>query len=189
MKKKLMTMLVASVMLAANVTMSAEQEPAMGKAAVMAAEATLTVTAIDHKTRKVTLKNEDGEEKTFTIGEEARNLDQVNVGDIVTIKVAEALAVALYPVKTVAMSQVEKVGVSRSDAGQKPHMSISRHLELTGRIADLDKQARVVTLQGKDGSITTRVADDVDLNKVNKGDMVRVDLLEMLSITVNAPGK
>ncbi len=161
----------------------------MGKAELLAAQATLVVTAIDHKTREVTLKNEEGEEKTFVIGKEARNLDQVNVGDIVSIKMADVVAVRLYPVKTVAKSRVEKVGNARSDLGQKPHVSISRHLELTGRIAELDKEKRIVTLEGKDGSITTKVADDVDLSEVKKGDMVRIDLLEMLSITVNAPGK
>ncbi|WP_419653530.1 hypothetical protein [Thiolapillus sp.] len=168
---------------------AAEKAPAMGKAELLAAQATLVVTAIDHKTREVTLKNEEGEEKTFVIGKEARNLDQVNVGDIVSIKMADVVAVRLYPVKTVAKSRVEKVGNARSDLGQKPHVSISRHLELTGRIAELDKEKRIVTLEGKDGSITTKVADDVDLSEVKKGDMVRIDLLEMLSITVNAPGK
>ncbi len=111
------------------------------------------------------------------------------MGDIVSIKMADVVAVRLYPVKTVAKSRVEKVGIARSDLGQKPHVSISRHLELTGRIAELDKEKRIVTLEGKDGSITTKVADDVDLSEVKKGDMVRIDLLEMLSITVNAPGK
>ncbi len=189
MLRSLFILLSVSLFFAGSVSLAAEKAPAMGKAELLAAQATLVVTAIDHKTREVTLKNEEGEEKTFVIGKEARNLDQVNVGDVVSIKMADVVAVRLYPVKTVAKSRVEKVGIARSDLGQKPHVSISRHLELTGRIAELDKEKRIVTLEGKDGSITTKVADDVDLSEVKKGDMVRIDLLEMLSITVNAPGK
>ena len=52
------------------------------RAAVM----TATVTAIDLKTRMVTLKGPKGEERTIKVGEEAVNLPQVKVGDLVTVK-------------------------------------------------------------------------------------------------------
>ena len=40
------------------------------------------VEAIDHETRVVTLRRVDGEEITFTAGDEVRNLAQVAVGDV-----------------------------------------------------------------------------------------------------------
>ena len=43
-----------------------------------------TVEAIDHKSRVVTLRRPQGDTVTFTASPEARNLDQVSVGDIVT---------------------------------------------------------------------------------------------------------
>ncbi len=187
MLRRLIIVLSASLFYVGSV--AAEVEPSMGKVVLAAAEARLTVTAIDHKTREVTLKNEDGEEETFVIGKEARNLDQVQVGDIVTIKMAEGLAVSLYPVTTVAKSRVERTGVARSEPGQKPHVSITRHIDVTGRIFDLDRKNRIVTLEGKDGRLAVPVAEDVDLDKVKKGDMVTVDYVEMLSITVDAPTK
>lgn len=168
---------------------AAETEAAMGKMIVVAEQTRLTVTAIDQVKRKVTLKNEAGEEETFVIGKEARNLDQVEPGDMVTITRAEGLAVNLFPVTTIVKSRVERTGVARSDLGQKPHVSITRQIDVTGRISALDKQKRLVTLEGKNGSLTIPVAEDVDLDKVNKGDMVTAEYVEMLSITVDSPKK
>lgn len=161
----------------------------MGKAAVIAATGTYKVTAIDHATREVTFQDEEGNSQTFTIGKEARNLDQVEVGDIVTVKMAEAIAVQLIPASGSITGIVERTGVSRSEKGQKPHGRVYHHLELIGQVKSLDKKKREVTIRGKDATITVPVADDVDLDKVNVGDTVRIDILEVVSVTVNAPGK
>ena len=161
-------------------------EPAMGKAAVLVAVGTYKVTAIDHKTREVTLQDEEGNSETFVIGKEARNLDQVNVGDIVTVKAAEGIAVELVPAAGSVTGIIERTGISRSEKGQKPHGAVYHHVELIGQIEALDKKKREVTIRGKDATITVPVADDVDLDKVSVGDTVRIDILEMISITVDA---
>jgi len=161
-------------------------EPSMGKAAVVVAGGSYKVTAIDHESRKVTLQDVDGNSQTFTIGEEARNLDQVKVGDIVTVKVAEGIAVKLVPASGSVTGIIERTGVSRSEKGQKPHGAVYHHIELIGQIQALDKKRREVTIRGKDATIRVPVADDVDLDKVNVGDTVRIEILEMVSITVDA---
>ena len=169
----------------------ASEDPMAAKAklAVEGGQAQLTVTSINHESREVVLKNEAGDEQSFVIGKEARNLDQVNAGDIVTIKAAQAVALALYPAGDAMKGRVEKTSVSRSELGQKPHMSISREVELTGKVAKLDKQTRMAVIQGKNADIELEVAADVDLDKINVGDVVQATYLEMISITVNAPAK
>ena len=52
-----------------------------------------TVEAINHETREVKLKRADGEIIEFVASEEARNLDQVSVGDIVTAEYVESLSI------------------------------------------------------------------------------------------------
>ncbi|MRR08399.1 MAG: hypothetical protein EG828_16060, partial [Deltaproteobacteria bacterium] len=54
---------------------------------------TATVQAIDLEKRMVTLKGPKGEVRTIKVGEEAVNLPQVKVGDLVTVKYYESLAV------------------------------------------------------------------------------------------------
>ena len=53
-------------------------------------EVTATVAKIDHATREVTLKADDGQEYSFVASEDVQNLPQVQVGDVVTIAYAEA---------------------------------------------------------------------------------------------------
>ena len=183
--------LVLSMIVSCVLSVSAMAEsPMMGKAGLIAVEGDYTVTAIDHKTRTVTLKDSEGHEASYVIGKEARNLDQVEVGDIVTVKAAEGMAASVYPAGSgMQKGSIEKTDISRSDLGQKPHVSITSHIQLMGLIAKLDKENRMATIQGKEGSIDFQVADDVDLDKVKVGDRVVVDYVEMVSITVNAPKK
>ncbi|RKZ80148.1 MAG: hypothetical protein DRQ35_02870, partial [Gammaproteobacteria bacterium] len=47
---------------------------------------TAVVEAINHETREVTLRRKDDTTVSFVASEEARNLDQVTVGDIVVAK-------------------------------------------------------------------------------------------------------
>ena len=53
---------------------------------------TATVEAIAMDTREVTLRGKDGTIQTIKVGPEARNLDQVKVGDNVTVSYYESLA-------------------------------------------------------------------------------------------------
>ena len=56
---------------------------------------TATVEAIDLKTRVVTLKDKDGNVVDLQVSERAKNLPQVKVGDQVTAKFYESIAVEL----------------------------------------------------------------------------------------------
>ena len=173
-------------------TLSATGQPPMpskGNISMVAAETVLTVVAISHQTREVLLQDEAGNQQVFVIGKEARNLDQVKAGDIVTITAAEAVAVMLFPVDTMAKGRIEKTAVSRSDLGQKPHMTVSREIELTARVSKLDRENRIATLEGKGADVILQVAPEVDLDAVKVGDTVQTRFLEMISITVDAPAK
>ena len=63
-----------------------------GETVVATVEVTATVTAINHATREVTLKKDDGTEVTFVASEDVKNLPQVKVGDVLHVVYAEALA-------------------------------------------------------------------------------------------------
>ena len=63
-----------------------------GNTVVATVELTAIVTAINHATREVTLKKDDGTEVTFVASEDVKNLPQVKVGDVLHVVYAEALA-------------------------------------------------------------------------------------------------
>jgi Cu/Ag efflux protein CusF len=73
--------------------------PVKGEAVVSAVDVTATVTKINHKTRKVTLKASDGQEYSFVAGDAVKNLAQVKTGDVVTATYTEALAIKVAAAK------------------------------------------------------------------------------------------
>jgi hypothetical protein len=144
------------------------------------------VVSVDQETREVTLQDAEGREHTFIASQEVRNLPQVEVGDWLVVQYAERVAVKLYPVEAAGLGSVAKTEVSRADLGQKPHGTITRTTEFTGRVAALDRDNRIVTLEGKHGSLELAVRDDVDLTNVNVGDMVKMEYIESVAMTIRS---
>jgi len=172
-------------------TMAQESAPAAtpvkSKLAAVAEFVNATVTAVDQETREVVLTDEQGRRHAFIAGEQVRNLGQVEVGDTVSIKHLERMAVNVYPVKTGAKGRIVKTEMSRSDPGQKPHGTITQNIELTGVISAIDPEARVVTIEGKYGDVQLPVSEAVDISTIEVGGTVRAEYVETLSITVSSP--
>ena len=115
-----------------------------GEGVMAKVELTAKVAKIDHKTREVTLKADDGQEYSFVASDEARNLDQVQVGDLVTITYAEAF---VYEVQKggQAADQGTVVAGGRSAAGQRPAGAIARETKVTVLITAIDPKVPSVT--------------------------------------------
>ncbi|MGE5844396.1 MAG: hypothetical protein ACM32K_05800, partial [Syntrophaceae bacterium] len=85
------------------------------RAAVM----TATVQAIDLNTRIVTLKGPKGQVRDIKVGEEAVNLPQVKVGDLVTVKYYESLAIEVIK-PDAATGAGEQSAIVRAKPGEMP---------------------------------------------------------------------
>jgi len=148
--------------------------------------ASAVVTAIDPASRKITLKNEDGNEGTFTAPPEVKNFDQVKVGDHLTVAVHQQLAVLV--------SRGAATGASIASAqmtapkGAKPGALVAQSYELVAKVTAIDTAKRTATLQFLDGE--TRVLpirEDVDLSKYKVGDSVVIRATEQLMMLVETP--
>lgn len=148
---------------------------------------TATVEAIDLETRQVTLKGRDGTLRTLTVSEDARNLPQLKVGDVVSFTYFEALALALDPVETAVRSRRERDELARTPAGAKPGGVVTRTIEVTGTVQNIDREKRVVTLRGPKRTVTLKVEDDVDLANIKEGQTVLARYVEGFAIEVTTP--
>ena len=161
-----------------------------GEGIVSKVEVTARVAKIDHTTREVTLKADDGQEYSFVASEEARNLDQVQVGDVVTITYAEAF---VYEVRKggEAADQGTVVAGGRAAAGEKPAGAIARETQVTVLITAIDPAVPSVTFKGPAGNTRTiKVLHPEKLQGVNVGDTVDITYTEALAIKVEeAPKK
>lgn len=160
-----------------------------GEAIVAKVEVTATVAKIDHQTRGVTLKADDGQEYSFVASEQVENLPQVKVGDRVTITYAEALA---YEVKKggAAADGGTVIAGGTAEPGARPAGALARETNVTVLITAMDPTAPSVTFQGPGGNTRTiKVLRPEKLEGVNVGDTVEITYTEALAVKVEAASK
>ncbi len=161
-----------------------------GEAVVATIEVTATVTAIDQATRAVTLRKDDGTEVSFVASEDVQNLAQVQVGDVLHVVYAEALAYEVRKGGTAA-APVTAIAGGAAELGQRPAGALARQTTATVAIIAIDPQVPSVTFQGPAGNTRTiKVLHPEKLEGVRVGDTVDVTFTEALAIkVVEAPAK
>lgn len=151
-----------------------------GRVAVM----TATVVDIDLKKRIVTLENQEGEVRDFRVGEEAVNLPQVKVGDMVTIKFFESIAVEVVKPGT-ATAAGENTTIVRAKPGEMPGGMITHQTAIMAFVKAIDKQAGTISLMGPAGkTVKVKVEDPANLEKVKVGDELMITFTEAQAISV-----
>jgi hypothetical protein len=144
---------------------------------------TATVEAIDKAGRTVTLKGAGGRTVTLKAPPEARNFDQLEVGDKVAAKYIDAVAIFVRkPGAPPAAGETHKVAVAPK--GAKPAGMVVDTVEVTARVEAIDPATRTVTLRGPDGGTRTIKVDERvrRLDEVKAGDEVVVRHTEALAI-------
>ena len=147
--------------------------------------ATAIVQAVDLEKREVVLKGKGGKLHTIKVGEEARNLPQVKVGDRVVVTYYEALAVNLTKDTTGGIAtRKDTVTTDRAELGQKPAGMVRQDVEVVANVTGINKKTRRVTLQGAKSAVTLKVPDDIDISKLKVGDQVRANYTQELAVAV-----
>jgi len=145
---------------------------------------TATVVAVDLQNRYVSLKREDGEVRDIKVGEEAVNLPQVKVGDLVTVTFYESIAVEVIKPGTYAGTG-EKTAIVRAKPGEMPGGMTARQVTMTATIMAIDMQKSTMTLKGPEGKVATvKVQDPTNLEQVKVGDELMITFTEALAISV-----
>jgi ribosomal 50S subunit-recycling heat shock protein len=146
-----------------------------------------TVMAVDYAKRTVTLGEPGG--RTVTLNaKNAKNLDQVKVGDKVKAEYIEELAIfvrtAGSPPSAAAAQMVEL-----APKGQKPAGLMADTVQITANVEAIDYQKRTITLKGPAGNVRTfKVGDRVQrFQQIKKGDQVVVEYMEALALAVVKP--
>jgi hypothetical protein len=160
-----------------------------GESAMTSVQVTATVTKIDHATREVTIKTDDGVERSFVAGDDVKNLAQVKAGDRITLVYAEALA---YEVKKGGEAVAPETAIAGASAepGAKPAGVVGRQVVVTVKITAIDPSIPSVTFTGPAGnSKTIKVLHPEKLEGVSVGDTVQITYTEALAIKVEEAPK
>ncbi|MEM5277589.1 hypothetical protein VSR17_21460 [Cupriavidus taiwanensis] len=162
-----------------DVTQSPEGATATGTAKL-----TATITKIDAPRRTVSLKSGDGKITDLVVGPEARNFEQLKVGDTVSIEYREALTMSLKK-GSGPLAMHEREISERAAPGAKPGGSVGREVTVTADVVAFDTDARSVTLKGPKGrTVVLLVGDPTRLNGIQKGDRVEAVYTEAVAVSV-----
>jgi hypothetical protein len=159
-----------------------------GQGVVSRTQVKATVTKINHQTRETTVKTADGREFTFVADPAVKNLDQVNVGDVIVATYAEALA---YEVKKGGTADAtQTVAGGTAEKGKMPAAAVANQVTVTVKITAIDPKVPTVTFTGPAGnSRTIKVRDPEKLKGVSVGDTVVLTYTEALAIKVDKAAK
>jgi hypothetical protein len=147
-----------------------------------------TVVAVDHKERLVTLQGSEGNQVVVQVSEEARNLDQVEVGD--TVEVEYYQSVALFAQKPDGETEAEvSVSTARAPLGEKPGAGVAETVTIKATVQAIDYDTRMIVLQGPEGNtLTTKVDEQVErFNEIKLGDEIVVRYTRAFAISVREP--
>jgi Cu/Ag efflux protein CusF len=146
---------------------------------------TARVEAIDHETRVVTLRRPQGDTITFTAGEEARNLDQVAVGDIVNAEYEEILSIEVVANDGTEPAKLELGGMERSAEGEMPGLAAFDAQQVIATVEEINLEANTFKLKGPDGTVNEYVARNPDnLRRSEVGDLVIITTSQAVAFSV-----
>ena len=143
------------------------------------------VTAINHDTREVTVRKDDGEVLTFTAPEEARNLAQVTVGDILLAEYEETISIELMANDGYGPGAVQVDALDRAAEGEMPGMAAMETTVVTAKVEEINLEANTFKLRGPEGEITEYAArNPANLKRAKVGDLVVITVTEAVAITM-----
>ena len=144
------------------------------------------VEAVNVANRIVTIRSlARNQSMVMEVGEEARNLGQVQVGDRVIVEYHEALAVDL--VKGGGMDQTGGTAsaVERTAEGEKPGAGAGQLINLVATIVGINPDEPSVSLLGPNGNVVEVVVrDPAKLKEVAVGDQIIVTMVRALVLSM-----
>jgi hypothetical protein len=150
---------------------------------------TSTVVGIEPATRTVWLKDAKGKVVQLVVGEEARNFDQLKIGDVVTAEYSQAMTITLKK-GGAPLGASESQTMERAPMGAKPGGTASREVTVMAAVTAVNHQTGAVTLKGPQGnSLDLIVQDPEQLKLIKKGDHLEVVYTEAIAISVEAKAK
>ncbi|MEG0009625.1 hypothetical protein ACW5XF_08545 [Aeromonas lusitana] len=132
-----------------------------------------TVTAIDVATRKVSLKNAEGETFDLVAGEEVTNLQNIKVGDVVALRYLQLLDLELLKGTAGVRKRLVEVEGSKAAAGDKPGAGAGMQVTIYADVIEVDKATQTIKVKGVDKTLTVKVNDPAQFALIAKGDQIK----------------
>lgn len=140
---------------------------------VDAIEAKATVTAIDLTHRKISLKNSDNETLDIIAGEQVTNLQNIKIGDTVSLKYMQMLDLELIKGTAGVRKRVVEVAAEKASAGETPGGVAALQETVYADVIGVDKAQQTITVKGVDQTLTLKVFNPEQLELIATGDQIK----------------
>jgi len=148
-----------------------------------AVKVTATVVALDAATRTATLKGAKGKIVDVVVPPEAKNFDQIRVGDLVTVEYMRALTLELKGPGSI-RSGTSQAASAPAPAGAVAGGSAARQVVIMANVTAVNAKESFVTLRGPKGNSLDVSVDPSQLKLVKVGDQVEAVYTEAMAVTV-----
>ena len=163
---------------------SSELKPSFSASQTMTA--TARVQAINHETREVTLLLENGELYTSQVSEEARNLGQVSVGDVVYAHYTESISIRVVDSDGAEPEAYVEEDLARSGEGRMPGVAATESTVTTAIVEEINLDNNTFKLREPDGEVRQYTArNPSNLRMAEVGDKVITTVSTSVVITVD----
>ncbi len=188
--KKLKVIVLAAILSAWFITTGAvakdtgQKTKKPGAIAVESVTWTATVKSLDYVKKTVVLEDENGRKVPIN-AKNARNLDQVLVGDKVKVNYIQELAISVRKAETPAVAGAART-VKLTPKGKMPGGVVTETVQVQADVEEVNNEKRTITLKGPSGeSRTYNVSKQVKhLKEIKKGDQVVIDVTQALALEV-----
>jgi len=181
---------VLALIIASAAALAADEQATMDKPSFSATQTeiiTAKVKAINHETREVTLRGPAGNGITFTASEEARNLDQVSVGDTVVAEYVERMSVRVVANDGMEPGAMGMTTIERAEKGDMPGVVAVDTEVITATVEEINLEANTFKLKGPEGIVEEYEAmNPENLKRAAVGDLVIITMTEAMAISVKA---
>ena len=143
-----------------------------------------TITAVDKKTRDITLKGSQGNEVTFTAGPDVKNFDNLKVGDQVKADYTEALTLELKKGGGLVVQRTDKAAVAGAKPGELPAGAGGRQVTIVADVVAVDAAKQTIALKGPQRTVELRIPNPEQFKKISKGDQVEATFSQAVAIAV-----
>lgn len=186
--KSIKYLFVVAQLLAATAVMAGTEEAKLERPS-FAASQTMTVSAIveaiNYETRVVTLRKADDEAITFTASDEVRNLDQVNIGDVLVAEYMESVTIDVIADDGQGAEAAAAAVLARTEKGEMPGVAAMDTTVVVSTVEEINLETNTFKLKGPDGVVTEYLARNPgNLKRAMVGDLVVTTVTGALAMVV-----
>ena len=186
--KRIKFLFVVAQFLVATTVLAGTEDPTLDRpsfAASQSMKVSAVVEAIDHETREVTVRKPDDEVVTFTASDEARNLDQVSVGDVLIVEYTESVTIEVLANDGMGADAAKASVMARTKEGEMPGIAAMDSTIVVSTVEEINLETKTFKLKGPDGVVTEYLARNPDnLKRAMVGDLVVTTVTGTLAIVV-----